>query len=98
MAIDPHSELGDLAEAFAALLFEDVEARIKNGGLAFGSPKEVTERLIEKAEQMGANRLLLNINLGALPHDLFMEQVRRFGREVLPKLQAHQVTRVPAAG
>jgi hypothetical protein len=25
-----------------------------------------------------------------------MEQVRRFGREVLPKLQAHQVTRVPA--
>jgi hypothetical protein len=25
-----------------------------------------------------------------------MEQVRRFGREVLPKLQAHQVTRIPA--
>ena len=57
----------------------------------------MTERLIEKAEQMGANRLLLNINVGALPHDLFMEQVRRFGKEVLPKLQAHQVTRVPAA-
>jgi hypothetical protein len=32
-----------------------------------------------------------------LPHDLHLEQVRRFGREVLPKLQAHQVTRVPAA-
>jgi hypothetical protein len=26
-----------------------------------------------------------------------MEQVRRFGREVLPKLQAHQVTRIPSA-
>jgi hypothetical protein len=23
--------------------------------------------------------------------------VRRFGRDVLPKLQAHQVTRIPAA-
>jgi hypothetical protein len=26
-----------------------------------------------------------------------MEQLRRFGREVLPALQAHPVTRVPAA-
>ena len=75
----------------------DVEARIKDGHLAFGSPKEVTERLIDRAETMGANRVLLNLNLGALPAEMFLEQVRRFGKEVLPKLQAHQVTRVPAA-
>jgi hypothetical protein len=75
----------------------DVEARIKDGHLAFGSSKEVTERLIHRAETMGANRMLLNLNLGALPYDLFLEQVRRFGKDVLPKLQAHQVTRVPAA-
>ena len=37
------------------------------------------------------------MNLGAMPYDLFLEQIRRFGREVLPKLQAHQVRRVPAA-
>ena len=37
------------------------------------------------------------MNLGAMPHEVFLEQVRRFGREVLPKLQAHQVKRVPAA-
>ena len=37
------------------------------------------------------------MNLGAMSHDVFMEQIRRFGREVLPKLQAHQVKRVPAA-
>jgi hypothetical protein len=36
------------------------------------------------------------VNFGAMPNDLFMEQVRRFGREVLPALQAHQVTRIPA--
>jgi hypothetical protein len=28
---------------------------------------------------------------------LFIEQIRRLGREVLPKLRAHQVTRVPMA-
>jgi len=52
--------------------------------------------LIEAAEHYGANSLLLNMNLGALPHDLFIEQIRRFGRDVLPKLQAHQVKTVPA--
>jgi hypothetical protein len=26
---------------------------------------------------------------------MFMEQIRRFAREVLPALQAHQVVRVP---
>jgi len=45
---------------------------------------------------VGANKLLINVNFGAMPNDLFMEQVRRFGREVLPKLQAHRVTRIPA--
>jgi hypothetical protein len=64
---------------------------VKDGGLAFGSPKEVADRLIGMAEKMGANRCLLNLNLGALPHDMFLEQVRRFGREVLPRLQAHEV-------
>ncbi|HEY8579992.1 MAG TPA: LLM class flavin-dependent oxidoreductase [Beijerinckiaceae bacterium] len=75
----------------------DVEARVASGSLAWGSAKEVAERLIDKAEQMGANRLLLNVNLGAPPHDMFREQVRRFGREVLPLLKAHEVTSVPAA-
>jgi hypothetical protein len=70
---------------------------VASGELAFGSANEVTERLIEQAEAVGANKLLVNLNFGAVPNDLFMEQVRRFGREVLPKLQAHQVTRIPSA-
>ncbi len=73
----------------------DVEARVKNGGLCWGSPKEVAQRLIDKAEHMGANKVLLNLNLGAPPVELFREQVRRFGKDVLPILQAHQVKTVP---
>ncbi|MEX2128994.1 MAG: LLM class flavin-dependent oxidoreductase [Xanthobacteraceae bacterium] len=75
----------------------DVEKRVEGGELAFGAAKEVTERLIEMAEHAGANSLLLNVNLGARPNKLFIEQIRRFGHEVLPKLHAHQVKRVPAA-
>lgn len=75
--------------------YADVEARVKSGSLAWGSPKEVAERLIEKAEHMGANSVLLNVNLGAPPHEMFREQIRRFGKEVLPILQKHQVKKVP---
>jgi hypothetical protein len=39
----------------------------------------------------------LAMNRGALPHDLFMAQIERFAREVLPALQAHEVKAVPAA-
>ena len=74
-----------------------MEKRIDDGLLAFGSAKHVTDKLIADAERYGANSLLLMMNLGAMPHDLFMSQLRRFGKEVLPKLQAHQVKRVPAA-
>jgi hypothetical protein len=28
---------------------------------------------------------------------MFVEQIRRFARDVLPIVQAHQITRVPAA-
>ncbi|HXP30415.1 MAG TPA: LLM class flavin-dependent oxidoreductase [Stellaceae bacterium] len=74
----------------------DVEGRVKGGKLAWGSAKDVTEQLIDAAERAGANSLLLNMNLGAVPQELFIAQIRRFGSDVLPKLQAHQVTRVPA--
>jgi hypothetical protein len=83
-------------EKARALNRPDIELKVASGELAFGNAKEVTERLIEQAEAVGANKLLINVNFGAMPNDLFMEQVRRFGREVLPKLQAHKVSRVPA--
>ena len=32
-----------------------------------------------------------------MPKDMFIKQLRRFAKEVLPTLQAHQVQKVPAA-
>jgi alkanesulfonate monooxygenase SsuD/methylene tetrahydromethanopterin reductase-like flavin-dependent oxidoreductase (luciferase family) len=75
----------------------DIENKIDKGELAWGNAKHVTEQLIAGAERMGANTLLLNMNVGAMSYEVFLEQIRRFGRDVLPKLQAHQVKRVPAA-
>ena len=75
----------------------DIESKIDKGELAWGNPKDVADQLIAGAERMGANTLLLNMNVGAMSYEVFLEQIRRFGRDVLPKLQAHQVKRVPAA-
>jgi alkanesulfonate monooxygenase SsuD/methylene tetrahydromethanopterin reductase-like flavin-dependent oxidoreductase (luciferase family) len=75
----------------------DVEKKVYGNQLAWGSAKEVTESLIEQAERAGANAVLLNTCNGVVPHELMMEQIRRFGRDVLPKLHAHEVKRVPTA-
>jgi hypothetical protein len=34
----------------------------------------------------------ISLNRGAMPHEMFIEQIRRFARDVLPALQAHEVT------
>jgi alkanesulfonate monooxygenase SsuD/methylene tetrahydromethanopterin reductase-like flavin-dependent oxidoreductase (luciferase family) len=78
-------------EKIRSMTIADVEHRVDIGELAFGSASEVTERLIEMTEHAGANSLLVSMNLGAQPNKVFIEQIRRFGREVLPRLKAHQV-------
>jgi hypothetical protein len=32
-----------------------------------------------------------------MPQEMFLEQIKRFARDVLPIVQAHQITTVPAA-
>jgi alkanesulfonate monooxygenase SsuD/methylene tetrahydromethanopterin reductase-like flavin-dependent oxidoreductase (luciferase family) len=65
--------------------------------LAWGTPQEVTERIIATVDRTGANSIQVMMNAGAMPQEMFLEQVRRFARDVLPALQAHEVKRVPVA-
>jgi len=65
--------------------------------MAWGSPEQVRDTLSELAESLGAGTLMLNFNQGAMPHKMFVRNLERFGREVLPALQAHAVTAVRLA-
>ena len=65
--------------------------------MAWGAPDEVAERIIAEADQAGAETVLLICNRGAMPKELFINQIRRLGAEVLPRLKAHKITRVPFA-
>ena len=60
----------------------DVEKRAEH--MPWGRPDEVAERLIAEADKAGANTLLVSLNRGSMPHEMFIEQIRRFGREVMP--------------
>jgi alkanesulfonate monooxygenase SsuD/methylene tetrahydromethanopterin reductase-like flavin-dependent oxidoreductase (luciferase family) len=61
----------------------------------WGTADEVAERIVAEAEHAGASTVLINMNRGAMPNEMFVEQLRRFASKVLPALQAHRVTRSP---
>ena len=84
-----------LREDFRGLTQEAFERQAEN--LPYGTPQEVAERIIAAADNAGANMVQIGLNRGAMPHEMFIEQIRRFAKDVLPILQAHEVTRVPAA-
>lgn len=63
---------------------------------AWGSPDEVRTRIIKAARDSGAGVVLVNLNRGAMPHEMFLEQIRRFASEVLPALREYEVA-LPAS-
>src|ERR1051326_263360 len=85
----------NLRSEFRNLTMDQLEEQAEQ--MPMGTADEVAERIIASAESAGANTVQLAMNRGCLPHDLFMNQIERFAREVLPRLQAHEVKRVPAA-
>jgi len=84
-----------LRSEFRNLTMEQLAEQAEH--MPLGTADEVIARIIDAAESAGANTVQLAMNRGALPHDLFMAQIERFAREVLPALQAHEVKTVPAA-
>jgi alkanesulfonate monooxygenase SsuD/methylene tetrahydromethanopterin reductase-like flavin-dependent oxidoreductase (luciferase family) len=85
----------NLREDFRHMTMADLERQAEH--MPLGTADEVAERIIEAAESGGANQVQLALNRGCLPHELFMNQIERFARQVLPRLQAHEVKSVPAA-
>jgi len=84
-----------LREDFRSMTMADVERMAEN--MPWGTASEVTERIVAQAEAAGANTVQIGFNRGAMPHDMFMNQIHRFAAEVLPRLQAHEVRTVPLA-
>jgi alkanesulfonate monooxygenase SsuD/methylene tetrahydromethanopterin reductase-like flavin-dependent oxidoreductase (luciferase family) len=82
-----------LREDFRNMTMADIERMAER--MPWGTPDEVAQRIIEQADMAGANNVQIGFNRGAMPHDMFMNQIRRFAADVLPRLQAHEVRTVP---
>lgn len=80
-------------EDFRNMTMDDVARQAEY--MPWGPPREVAERIIAAADQAGAGTVLISLNRGVMPQEMFLEQIRRFAREVLPSLKAHIVRRVP---
>jgi len=78
-------------ERFRDMTMADVERDAAQ--MPWGTADEVIERITAAADHAGAGTVLINVNRGAMPQEMFMEQLQRIGSKVLPALQAHRVTR-----
>jgi len=87
--------LAEDATVFNKWTMETVRAAAEN--MPVGTPDEVAERIIAECNEAGANNVLLVCNRGDMPQEMFINQIRRIGTEVLPRLRAHKVTTVPFA-
>jgi hypothetical protein len=65
--------------------------------LPWGTAEEVRDRIIEAIDRTGADVVHVRMNTGAMPHEMFVNQIRLFAEKVLPALQAHKSKGVPAA-
>ncbi len=74
---------------------EDFRAQAEH--MPIGTPDEVAQRIIDEANDAGAGTVLLICNRGAMPTEMFRNQIKRLGEEVLPRLQAHGVKVSPHA-
>ncbi len=81
--------------AFGGMDQAAVAAMAEN--MPWGTPDQVAEGIIREVEATGAGTVLLMCNVGAMPQEMFLKQIRRLGEEVLPRLKAHKVKYVPAA-
>lgn len=63
------------------------EHEVEHGALLVGSPETVAAKIAATARTLDLDRLDLKYSSGTLPHELSMETIRLYGREVIPAVR-----------
>ena len=72
---------------------DDGRRRARGRAVALGHRRTRSSRRSSRRPTTPAPRtVLVNMNRGAMPQEMFLEQVHRFGNKVLPALRSHTVT------
>ena len=70
-------------ERYRDMTMADVEREAEQW--PWGTADEVIEKIIAAADHAGASTVLVNMNRGAMPQEMFLEQVHRFGSRCYPR-------------
>jgi probable LLM family oxidoreductase len=62
--------------------------RAPRGSLALGTPQEVIEKLLFVRDTLGADRILLHLSVGTMPHGRVLRAIELLGTKVAPALRA----------
>lgn len=58
------------------------------GGMVFaGGPDEIADRILHLHELLGHSRQILQMDVGGMPHGVFLESIELLGTEVLPQVR-----------
>lgn len=60
---------------------------IDNQFVIAGSPKTVTQQLMEAVKKLRVGNLMVLLHIGSMPHELTMKNVELFCKEVLPNFR-----------
>ena len=64
-----------------------LQMRAPKGGVAIGSPQEVTEKILRQHELFGHQRFVAQIGIGPMSHSGIMRSIELFGAEVIPAVR-----------
>jgi alkanesulfonate monooxygenase SsuD/methylene tetrahydromethanopterin reductase-like flavin-dependent oxidoreductase (luciferase family) len=72
-------------------------SRVLRGALAIGSPDEVIEKILFQHEIFGHQRTLMQMSVGAMPHEAMMRSIELLGTRVAPAVRKEIARRKAAA-
>jgi len=59
----------------------------RRGALMVGGPREVVEKILDLAGELGADRFLGQVDPGGIPADMVRASIARFGDTVAPAVR-----------
>jgi len=65
----------------------EFEREIAEGSLYAGSPETVARKIAATVRALGASRFDLKYSAGTLRHELMLESIELYGREVIPRVR-----------
>ncbi|WCN79085.1 LLM class flavin-dependent oxidoreductase [Micromonospora sp. LH3U1] len=64
------------------------EGNYEPGGMVFaGGPNEIADRILRLHRLLGHSRQILQMDVGGMPHAMFLKSIELLGSEVLPQLR-----------